>query len=213
MQIFSLRGIPIKLHYSFLILGAVWVFYNGLQLGITGAAYALGLGLALFGSVLLHELGHSLMAATYGISTRHITLYPFGGIAAIESEPKPGLEEFFIALAGPAVNFILAGLLAPAMLINLQLFSFLVGINLVMGIFNLIPAFPMDGGRILRSLLMTKMSKRRSTMISLNMSLVWVVAFLIVGAYFQWYGLIFVGLFLGYIIRVEKRRISVNNVR
>ena len=208
MQIFSFRGIPIKLHYSFLILGAVWVIYNGFHLGLTGAAFAIGLGLALFGSVLLHELGHALMAATYGISTRHITLYPFGGIAAIESEPNPGLEEFFIALAGPAVNFILAGLLAPAMLIDLQLFSLLVGINLVMGIFNLIPAFPMDGGRILRSLLTTKMSKKRSTIISLNLSFVWSAAFLIVGVYFQWYGLILVGLFLAYIIRVEKKRIS-----
>ena len=208
MQIFSFRGIPIKLHYSFLILGAIWVFYNGFQLGITGVAFAIGLGVALFGSVLLHELGHSLMAATYGISTRHITLYPFGGIAAIESEPNPGLEEFFIALAGPAVNFILAGLLAPALLINLQVFSILVGINLAMGIFNLIPAFPMDGGRILRSALMTRFGKRRSTIISLNVSLAWSVIFLIVGCYFQWYGLILVGLFLAYIIKVEKKRIS-----
>jgi Zn-dependent protease len=208
MQIFSFLGIPIKLHYSFLILGAIWVFYNGFHLGITGVVFAIGLGVALFGSVLLHELGHSLMAATYGISTRHITLYPFGGIAAIESEPNPGLEEFFIALAGPAVNFILAGLLAPAMLINLQVFSILVGINLAMGIFNLIPAFPMDGGRILRSALMTRFSKRRSTIISLNVSLAWSVIFLIVGCYFQWYGLILVSLFLAYIIRVEKKRMS-----
>ena len=148
------------------------------------------------------------MAATYGISTRHITLYPFGGIAAIESEPNPGLEEFFIALAGPAVNFILAGLLAPALLINLQVFSILVGINLAMGIFNLIPAFPMDGGRILRSALMTRFGKRKSTIISLNVSLAWSVIFLIVGCYLQWYGLILVGLFLAYIIRVEKKRIS-----
>jgi Zn-dependent protease len=209
MQIFSLRGIPIKLHYSFLILGTIWIIYNGFQLGIAGVAFAIGLGVALFGSVLLHELGHSLMAATYGVSTRHITLYPFGGIAAIESEPNPGLEEFFIALAGPAVNFILAGLLAPAMLINLQVFSILVGLNLAMGIFNLIPAFPMDGGRILRSLLTTRMGKKRSTIISLNVSLVWSVVFLTVGVYFQWYGLILVGLFLAYIIRVEKKRISI----
>ena len=210
MRIFSLRGIPIKLHYSFLILGAMWVIYNGFHLGLTGAAFAIGLGLALFGSVLLHELGHALMAATYGISTRHITLYPFGGIAAIESEPKPGLEEFFIAMAGPAVNFILAGLLVPGLFFGSQIISFLIMINLAMGIFNLIPAFPMDGGRILRSLLMTRMSKKRSTIISLNVSLAWSAVFLIAGAYFQWYGLILVGLFLVYIIRVEKRRISIN---
>lgn len=209
MQIFSLRGIPIKLHYSFLILGTIWIVYNGFQLGLAGVAFAIGLGIALFGSVLLHELAHSLMAATYGISTRHITLYPFGGIAAIESEPKPGLEEFFIAIAGPAVNFILAGVLAPGMLLEIQAFSLLVMINLAMGIFNLIPAFPMDGGRILRSLLMTRMSKKRSTIISLNVSLVWSLAFLTAGIYFQWYGLILVGLFLAYIIRVEKKRISI----
>jgi len=207
MRMFSLRGIPIRLHYSFLILAAAWVIYNGFHFGIAGAATATGLGIALFGSVLLHELGHALMAATYGISTRDITLYPFGGIAAIEQEPNPGLEEFFIAIAGPAVNFILAGLLAPGLFLGSHVISFLVMINLVMGIFNLIPAFPMDGGRILRSVLAARLGKEKGTRLSLNISLVWCVLFLLVGVYWQWYGLILVGGFLLYIVRLEKRRL------
>ena len=207
MRMFSLSGIPIRLHYSFLILAAAWVIYNGFHFGLTGAAVATGLGIALFGSVLLHELGHALMAATYGISTRDITLYPFGGIAAIKQEPNPGLEEFFIAIAGPAVNFILAGLLVPGLFFGSQTISFLIMINLAMGIFNLIPAFPMDGGRILRSLLAARLGKEKGTRLSLNVSFIWSVLFLIVGVYLQWYGLILVGGFLLYIVRAEKRRL------
>jgi Zn-dependent protease len=102
----------------------------------------------------------------------------------------------------------LAGLLVPGLFFGSQTISFLIMINLAMGIFNLVPAFPMDGGRILRSLLSTRVGKIRATKISLNISLVWAVVFLLVGAYLQWYGLILVGGFLFYIIRLEKRRLT-----
>mgnify|MGYP001305760887 CR=1 FL=1 len=210
MRLFSSFGIPVRLHYSFIVLAAAWVIYNGLSLGLQSALVSALIGGFLFGSVLLHEFGHALMAKTFGIETRHITLYPFGGIAAIESEPPTGLKEFFISIAGPAVNFILAGFMAPLLLIDMQIVPWLIGINLVMGIFNLIPAFPMDGGRIFRSLLCLKIEKERATMISLNFSLGWAALFLITGAYFQGYGLILVGAFLFYIVNQERKRIKHN---
>jgi len=207
VKIFSHKGVPVRLHYSFLILGAAWFIYEGITGGLNSAV-SIGIGaIALFGSVLLHEMGHAAMAKSFGIPTRHITLYPFGGIAAIEKEPKMGSEEFFIAIAGPAVNFIIAGLLIPIFLLGYQFIYWAIMINLVMGIFNLIPAYPMDGGRILRSILSSKMRKTKATKISLNVSLIFSSAFVIFGILYNWIGLVLVGIFLWYAINVEKRRL------
>ena len=207
MRIFSYRGVPIRLHISFLILGAAWVAYEGISGGLNSALSITAAGTALFGSVLLHEIGHSSMAKAFGISTRHITLYPFGGIAAIEKEPRSGSEEFFIAIAGPAVNFIIAGLLIPPFLLGYQIVSWLIMINLVMGIFNLVPAYPMDGGRILRAWLSSKMRRTKATKISLNVSRIFSLAFVIFGILYNWVGLILVGMFLWYAINMERRRL------
>ena len=125
---------------------------------ILGAAGALGL----FGSVLFHEMAHALTARQYGVGTRRITLFIFGGVAELEDEPPTPMAEFVIALAGPAASLLATGgfmLLAPVVLalsgsIPASMAVIWVGkMNLILALFNLIPAFPLDGGRVLRAIL------------------------------------------------------------
>jgi Zn-dependent protease/predicted transcriptional regulator len=132
----------------------------------------------MFGCVLLHELGHALAARRYGIATRKIVLLPFGGVAQLERMPEKPAQELVVALAGPGVNLILATGLAALLLMrgvspehafaNAEqgLLEFLLVGNLVMLVFNLVPAFPMDGGRVLRSLLAMRLPYARATRIA-----------------------------------------------
>jgi Zn-dependent protease len=130
---------------------------------------------ALFGCVVLHELGHALMARRFGIETLDITLYPIGGVARLRRMPRAPGAELLIALAGPAVNFaIVAGLLVigeiglfgPPMYLLGGFIDDIIRLNLVLGLFNLIPAFPMDGGRVLRALLSGWLDRSRATSIA-----------------------------------------------
>ncbi len=146
-----IAGIDVFLHPTFLL-----ILIPGVAPGLSPL-----LIIALFGCVVLHELGHALMARRFGIETRDITLYPIGGVARLERMPRAPGAELMIALAGPAVNFaIVAGLMGLDFLgiggmdsdTSLSPFlSSLMLLNLVLGLFNLIPAFPMDGGRVLRA--------------------------------------------------------------
>lgn len=172
-QVASLAGIPLRIHFTFLLfLGWIYV-----AVGSRGALTSVGLMVALFACVVLHELGHALTARHYGIQTRDITLYPIGGVAVIQGRPKPR-EELWIALAGPAVNVVLAVLIVGVSVLaaeRLPLFSgfgrtsfldSLFSANVVLAAFNMIPAFPMDGGRVLRALLARAMSEARATQIA-----------------------------------------------
>jgi Zn-dependent protease/predicted transcriptional regulator len=160
-------GIPILLNVSwfasfFLVVGllALRVFpqtYPGLG---TSESWILGVagGLAFFISIVLHELGHCVVARRYGIPVRNITLFIFGGVSQITQEAPKASAEFLMAFAGPAVSFVLGGLFVLAAAFIVQgdgpasgLVWWLGGINLVLGVFNLLPGFPMDGGRLLRS--------------------------------------------------------------
>ena len=207
MRIFTYRDIPIKLHVSFLILAGLWIAYNLTSVGVSAAIFSTLLGASLFGSVLLHEIGHAEMARAFKIPTRHITLYPFGGIAAIAKEPKAGSEEFFIAIAGPVVNFIIAGFVLPFTFLGSEIVGWILLINVVMGIFNLIPAYPMDGGRILRSLLATKMGKTKATKISLNVSQIFSAIFLCIGIFVGRIDFALIGGFLWFVINSERKRL------
>src|SRR6185369_671095 len=156
---FHLFGIPIRLHFTFLILLA-FILVVGLS-GDQSSAVNMAYILALFASVLIHELGHVAVSRRYGIKTKEIVMYPIGGVSRMERDPKPA-EELWIALVGPLVNLSIAGVLFAYLYSSGQL----VGIetlakasdanlierialgNLILGGFNLIPAFPMDGGRI-----------------------------------------------------------------
>jgi len=166
-RIGQMFGIDVRVHPTFLILLA-WVGFTHMA---TGAGWDVVLGelgflLLLFGIVVLHELGHALAARRYGIRTRDITLLPFGGIARLERIPEEPGKELVIALAGPAVNVALAvGLfgvlllasgvdaLATPSLFDGELLARLFWANVWLAGFNMIPAFPMDGGRVLRALL------------------------------------------------------------
>jgi Zn-dependent protease len=151
----SIGGVPLRLHTTFLLL-LIWVYAAGGDSAVTELLFVVGL----FVCVLLHELGHVIAARFFGVGTREITLYPFGGVAVLLKDPDP-LPEFFIALAGPLVNFLLA--FALVFWINWDpFFPFFRGdpiagrlfiANIVLGIFNMIPALPMDGGRVLRAFL------------------------------------------------------------
>lgn len=165
-QIGRILGIPIKVHLSwFLIFGFVtWSLATGylpdMLPGLTASRYwAMG-GVAaflLFGSVLLHELGHSYVALRYRIPIRQITLFIFGGVAQMHREPPGPRAEFLIAIAGPAVSFLLGGLLLGLAALTqagqgLVALGLLLGtVNLQLGLFNLIPGFPLDGGRVVRA--------------------------------------------------------------
>jgi len=173
-------GIPIYLHWTFFLLPLLIVWLNaGAPASVL--AFLLAFSAATFGCVVLHELGHALAARFFGIGTRDITLYPIGGVASLEGMGERPWQEFWIAVAGPAVNVVLAGLLLVG-LVGTALFSpglvshttpgqfaqWLFGANVLLVLFNLIPAFPMDGGRVLRSLLALGLGQLRATRIAVR---------------------------------------------
>lgn len=181
-------GIGIWVHWTFLLLPA-WVFLDHLSdgVGYQLAFYAASLLLAVFGCVVLHELGHALMARRFGIRTRDITLYPIGGVARLERMSERPWEEFWIAVAGPAVNVVIACVLAGFLLLGSgdasaeptlptlpgsRFFLDLLVANAALVLFNMLPAFPMDGGRILRALLSTFMGRLRATQIAVALGAV-----------------------------------------
>lgn len=176
-----IAGIPLYVHWTFLILLG-YVGYSHWKLsGGDPSATAAGVAtiLAIFGCVVLHELGHALMARRFGVPTADITLLPIGGVARLQRIPEHPGQELLIALAGPAVNVVIAAILGGGLIASgrsLNLSGFLRGelpfaqelllVNLFLALFNLIPAFPMDGGRVLRALLALAMPYPRATRIA-----------------------------------------------
>jgi Zn-dependent protease/CBS domain-containing protein len=195
LKLGKLLGIDVYLHFTFLLLLAFlgfvyWRATHNLDAALQGVAFIV----AVFGCVLLHELGHALMARRYGIQTRDITLLPIGGIARLEKMPEKPMQEFWVALAGPAVNVVIAGVLlvglaatggfAPVEELGVTGGSFwqrLMVLNLFLVAFNLLPAFPMDGGRVLRALLAMRMGRRRATAIAANVGQAMAILFGVVG--------------------------------
>lgn len=206
-------GIKVLVHWTFLLLIA-WVVYVELSSGgdwnsvVTTIVFVL----TVFACVVLHELGHALTARSYGVPTQKITLLPIGGVASLERMPEEPKQELLIALAGPAVNVVIAGLLllvlalSPGFLpqdpetwqegISWALFlPYLLLVNVMLVVFNAIPAFPMDGGRVLRALLSMRISRLRATQIASNIGQLLAIGFVILGFFYNpW--LIFIGLFV-----------------
>jgi len=173
INLFRIRGIQLSLHFSFLLLLA-YVAGEGWNEGAwPGVVWNTATFLAFFTCVVLHELGHSFMARHFGVGVSRILLMPIGGMAEFDSIPRQPSRELLITLAGPAVNFAIAGLLwfAPGSgddenVVRYSLAGLLEQLffaNLVMGCFNLLPIFPMDGGRIFRALLAMRVRYLRAT--------------------------------------------------
>lgn len=173
----SVSGIDLFVHWTFLaMLVGIFVFYVYQGLTIAAALMGIALILAVFGCVVLHELGHAFMARRFGIPTLDIVIYPIGGVARLKRMPREPRQEFLIAIAGPAVNLGLAGLLflvsslldastslSAAMTPGGNVLTMLMWVNLGLVVFNLLPAFPMDGGRVLRAALASRMDYRNAT--------------------------------------------------
>ena len=218
---FQLFGIDIKIHWSFVLILA----WGALLYGIGPAGWLMG-GLygaltfvLLFVCVTLHELGHALAARRYGIGTRSILLLPIGGVANLERMPEKPAQELVIAIAGPLVNVAIALLLLPlVLLINsagagavlngqamvnnirapglINLVTFLVAMNVILVLFNLLPAFPMDGGRVLRAFLAMLMPYRAATRTAVLVGRLMAVGFAVFGIFSGNIGLLLVAFFV-----------------
>jgi stage IV sporulation protein FB len=198
-KIGRVAGIDLKVHWTFFLLLAFFALIGYQTSGsLLGALTATAMIVALFLCVLLHEFGHSLVAQRLGIRIHSITLLPLGGVSNLESLPEKPADEVGITLAGPLVNVVLApiffgvGLLfgavprLPAELFTGvgsvgQFFFYLGYVNVVLAVFNLLPAFPLDGGRVLRALLATRLGAPRATDISSAVGKLFAVAFFFIG--------------------------------
>jgi Zn-dependent protease/CBS domain-containing protein len=179
-QILKVAGIPIRVHATF-VLVIVWAAIVARGEGTAGVLESIAFVLALFTCIVLHELGHALMARRYGVRTRDITLLPIGGVARLERIPEKPRQEIAVALAGPAVNIVIAAVLFLVLFLRGDAWAFatpqtlqrnflaqLLATNIIIVVFNLIPAFPMDGGRVLRALLAIRLDYLRATQIAAN---------------------------------------------
>ena len=187
-KIGSLLGIPVRIHVTFPLI----LIFLGAEAWLNGswqeALWAVALIFSVFVCVVLHELGHSLQVRRYGIAVKDIVLLPIGGMARVESIPEVPRQEIIVAISGPAVNFTLAGLFMIILLVKqapidleTDFIANLFAINIVLGTFNLIPAFPMDGGRILRGLLALRMPYIKATRYARSVGQLIAILFVITG--------------------------------
>lgn len=199
-------GIDVYIHGTFWLLPLV-ILLGAVSAGATleQTAAELLFIFVIFGCVVLHEVGHALAARAFGVATRDITLYPIGGVASLERIPEHPWWEIAIALAGPAVNLLIAGglfagLIAGTLIfpwsgdtyepLTVQIFVFKVfWANVMLAGFNLLPCFPMDGGRVLRAVLAMRMNRVRATEIAAGVGSVVAGLFMVVGLVFGIFGL------------------------
>ena len=212
LKIGRFSGIDVRMHITFVLLIG-WVAFLHWRQGQSVAAAVAGVSfiLAVFLCVILHEFGHALAARRYGIKTRDIILLPIGGVARLEKLPSNPLHELWVALAGPAVNLVIAAIIFVALKLTASFepfamvpvtadlfFERLLVVNLFMVAFNMIPALPMDGGRELRAVLAMRTEHRRATQVAASIGQGIAVFFGVVGilynpflliiAFFVWIG-------------------------
>jgi Zn-dependent protease len=218
-----IAGIKIFIHWTFWILIA-WTVYNDMQAGLEWSEilWSVGFILAVFVCVTLHELGHALAARRYHIGTHDITLLPIGGVAKLESIPEKPKEELVVALVGPAVNVAIALILLPFVHLNPESLESLavisrenflltmMAVNVSLVAFNMIPAFPMDGGRVFRALLAFRMDRLKATRIASAVGQAVAVGFILLGFYGNTM-LIFIGAFIFLAAQGEARYAAVQS--
>lgn len=212
LKLGKIEGISIFIHWTFSLLLAFIIYinyktgYNAIQI-----AWSVLFILCVFIAVFLHELGHSFAAKVFNIETEYITLLPIGGVSRLESLPEKPKEELIVTFAGPLVNIVLALLtglfikfpnsseaLAKELSEGVNASNFFLNffiVNIILAVFNLIPAFPMDGGRILRALLSLKFEKHVATKIAARIGQFLAMGFILLGFFFNPF-LIFIGLFV-----------------
>lgn len=213
-------GIQLRIHLTFFLLllfvfAAVLTERHSLQAALLSALFIC----TIFVCVVIHEVGHSLIARRFGKEPRSITLLPIGGIASVEEMPKKPSQEIAIALIGPFINIVIAGVLFLVAWgkVKVELPSLypetlatfvggLIGVNIMLAIFNMIPAFPMDGGRVLRSLLALKMDYVRATTWAANIGQAIAAFFVFFGAFFNFW-LVLIGIFLYLGAGSEKQQV------
>jgi Zn-dependent protease len=226
-------GIPLYLHSTFFLLPLYALFLSRHD-GLGGILFGQALLLSLFGCVLLHELGHALMARFFGIPTRDITLYPIGGVARLESTGHAPHQELCIALAGPAVNLAIVLVLSPFVALFMAtgllrnpmelligdplsvLASFLTALwvgNGFLMVFNLLPVFPMDGGRVLRAILGLGTSHLRATEVAATVGLFAAGCLALAGLYWLNFSLVLVAGFVAFAGQQELAALRMQEAR
>lgn len=220
-------GIDVLIHWSFLLLpawagGMTYWQTESVAASVTTVLFVM----VVFACVVLHELGHALVARRYGIVTRDIVLLPIGGLARLEAVPEDPLAELWIALAGPAVNLAIAAALGlgiaglsdmdshhllPSADSALPVAVTLFWVNVLLVVFNLLPAFPMDGGRVLRALLALKLERLTATRIAVRTGQAMAVLFLI-AAWFATPFLVLVAAFVAVGAAAELRMVRARTV-
>lgn len=224
IKIGRIFGINFRIHITFFLL-LVFIFLSVLnQRGIGPAILSTLFICAVFVCVLIHEIGHSLIARRFGKQAKSITLLPIGGVAAMEEMPeKPG-QEIAMSIIGPFINLFIAvvlyisighwtGIGVPDLYPSSvrAFFAGLIGVNIMLAIFNLIPAFPMDGGRVLRGILALKMNYVRATSLAVLIGQALALFFIFFGIFFNWW-LALIGLFLYIGAGSEKQHVILRSL-
>lgn len=209
LQLGIIGGIKVTVHWTFVLLIG-WIVFINLRAGSTAenTLWSVLFVLLIFGCVVLHEFGHALAAKRYGIKTRSITLLPIGGLASLESMPEKPKQELIVAVAGPVVNLLIAAILLPFVnpadiftadsIVAVHagnLLPNLFSVNIILAVFNMLPAFPMDGGRVLRALLGFKFKRHIATRVAASIGQAISVGFILLGLFFNPF-LVFIGIFI-----------------
>ncbi len=232
LKLFTFKNIPVYVHWSFglIVFYILYIAYSS-NLNLVGTCWLFGIFMTFFSCVIFHEFGHALMAKKFNISTKDIILTPIGGVARLLRIPKSPKQEALVAIAGPLVNIGIAVIIVAGILIFYSLPEFLLSDedldinklsiaryfqliflgNIVLALFNLIPAFPMDGGRILRAMLALKLSRKNATKWATWIGRMIALCFVVYGVYFDNYILALIGIFVFVSAGREYRQIKIDD--